>query len=48
VAVATVVMVPWVPVMHGALALDLLVDHDSRSAPGYFSRCRKSAVAADA
>lgn len=40
-AVATVVMVPWVPVMYAALALDRLVDRDSRSAPGYFFRCRK-------
>jgi SAM-dependent methyltransferase len=44
-AVATVVMVPWVPVMYAALAVDRLVDRDSRSAPGYFFLCSKAPAA---
>lgn len=40
-AVATVVMTPWVPVMYAALGLDLVVDRDSKSAPGYFFLCVK-------
>lgn len=40
-AVATVAMVPWVPVMWAALAADRTVDRDSKSPPGYFFLCRK-------
>jgi SAM-dependent methyltransferase len=40
-AVATVVMVPWVPVMWLALGADRSIDRDSKSPPGYFFLCRK-------
>lgn len=39
--VATVVMVPWVPVMWAAMAADRTVDRDSKSPPGYFFRLRR-------
>lgn len=41
-AVATVVMAPWVPVMYAALAVDRVVDRDSKSPPGYFFLCRRT------
>ena len=41
-AVATVVMVPWVPVMWLALAADRTVDRESKSPPGYFFRLVRS------
>lgn len=40
-AVATAVMVPWVPVMWASLALDRVVDRESRSPSGFFFRCHK-------
>ncbi len=42
-ALATIVMVPWVPVMWVALGLDRLIDRNSRSPSGYFFLCRKTA-----
>jgi SAM-dependent methyltransferase len=45
-ALATVLMVPWVPVMWAALGIDRLVDRDSKSPPGYLFLCRKGSVVA--
>lgn len=42
-AVATVLMMPWVPVMWLALGVDRSIDRDSKSPPGYFFLCRKLA-----
>jgi SAM-dependent methyltransferase len=40
-AAATVIMVPWVPVMWLAFGIDRLIDRQSKSPPGYFFLCRK-------
>jgi SAM-dependent methyltransferase len=41
-ALATFVMIPWVPVMWLALGVDRSIDRDSKSPPGYFFLVRKT------
>ena len=39
---ATLIMVPWVPVMWAAATLDRVLDPHSKNPPGYFFLCRKT------
>lgn len=39
---ATLIMLPWVPVMWTAATLDRILDPHSKNPPGYFFLCRKT------